>query len=43
MLMVIWQGFVESLLHLIDGRTLYSISLIEGSRDKREDNPEVKE
>jgi len=43
MLMGIWQGLVESLLHLIDGRTPYSISLNEGSRDKRKDNPLVKE
>jgi len=43
MLMDIWQGFVESLLHLIDGRKIYSISLREGSKDKRKDNPEVKE
>jgi len=43
MLMGIWQGSIENLLLLIDGRTLYSISLKEGSRDKREDNPRVKE
>jgi len=43
MLMGIWQGFVEILLHLMDGRTIYSINLREGSKDKREDNPEVKE
>jgi len=35
MLMGIWQGFVEILLHLVDGRIIYSISLREGSRDKR--------
>jgi len=42
MLMGICQGFVESLLHLIYGRIIYSISLRERSRDKREDNLEVK-
>jgi len=41
--MGIWQGFVEILLHLIEGRIIYSINLKEGSRDKKEDNTEVKE
>jgi len=41
--MGIWQGFVESILHLIDGKTIYSINLRKGRREKKEDNPEVKE